>query len=180
MKPLPHRIHKISSSDYGEAAATLSSCCPSIDESEFILSLLEGEPHGSVAKSRQGALGFVLVSHDIKETVFPKTKSTRKEVSLLDDAGHQDENVMILQGIYVDPRFRRHGLGKELFVSLQSFYPKTTWLALVEENNETARAFFTACGFLDLGLYPAAERGEKPHAFVLKYRPFGLCREAKW
>ncbi len=178
---IPHRIGKISASDYGCCASTLSSCCPSEEESAFILSILESEELRGVAiKSRQGALGFALVSHDLKGTFFPKSLSTRKEVDMLEEAEHQDENVLALQGIYVEPRLQKQGLGKEIISSLESFYPKSTWLALVEENNRVAKAFFLSCGFVDKGPISYAERGIAPHLFVKKYRPFGLCREAKW
>ena len=178
---IPHRVNLLSSPDFGFAASILSSCCQSEEETQAILGVLLSEDcHGVIAKGRNKSLGFALASHDLRAIAFPQSKSARKEVDVLDRIGAQEENVMVVQGLYVDPTHRRQGLGKELFLALSSRYPNSTWIALVNEEDHAAKAFFLACGFTDFGPLESAEAGANPSLFAKKYRPLGLCREAKW
>lgn len=182
-------VSKIKPTDFGELASVYSSALESLptffrpaeDERNQYLQTLQEDVIGYAAKRKRAIEGFATVSRDLRDAFFPDSHSFRKEQDLLDRIAYNGEPTVVLTGIYVDVAVQRSGIGKELFRSLMSYYPKSTWLLLCPADNQKACSFFLHLGFEDLGVDSSIEgTGKGKHLFVKKYRPKGLCREAYW
>ena len=185
-------IHLATMEDYREVVSCFASSSEAIPansrmEEERADDLLQRlsedikDHHVLVIKLRKTVLGFAIIARSMEDEFFPKTRSYRKTSDILEDAGHRGEPLLILRALFVLPAYQRQGLGDELLKSLFATYKGATWLLFLEEENQSAMAFFKAHGFFPCGNPGGLEWGEKKKAILAKrYRPTGLCREAYW
>ena len=151
--------------------------------SNAVLGLLQQEiedGHVYVCMHHYRVAGFVIVSTSIEDSLYPKSRYS-KSADLLDEIGFLGENTMVLRWIFVDYALQRNGIGTEIFQSLNSFFPKSTWFFASDKANESVAKYIASLGFVSLGERNDLECASGPmNLFYKKYRPSGLCREALW
>lgn len=178
--------------DYQGIVSCLSTSMESLDElasweeervDALISSLQEDiESHRAyVLKQRHDVFGFLIVSRDIEGEFFPRSHSYSKTSDLLEELGHRGEDVFVIKALFVDAAHQSEGIGQELLRSLFARFKEASFLLYVEEGNKKGRDFFAHHGFFACGHEESLERGPKPKKIYGKrYRPTGLCREARW
>ncbi len=186
---MTHRIERATPSDlgtlfalYAESVTSPSLLGPDEARDAFLSSLEEAIADGRVrvAKSGRNIVGFAVTSRLIEDNLFPKSHSYRKTEEVLSRVRSGEEEVLLLQGIYVGLPHQGKGTGTELWHCLEATYRKSTWLCLLEEGNP-AKAFFFHHGFrVDNGTDETEVGLAKPLLLYNRYEPFGLCREGRW
>jgi GNAT superfamily N-acetyltransferase len=122
------------------------------DETDFQSDILKGCLY--IAKEQGRLLALVAVSFDPLLAFYPETRNPRKRDALLEECGlREDENVLIIHRLMVDPSFERKGLAKALIRYLESLYPHRLWVFCAYPPNHKAIAFYEKMGFLNRGVH---------------------------
>ena len=124
-------------------------------------------------------LAYAVVSDDLVGTFFPKSHSFSSASALADKMGQEEERLCVLRDIHVPVTSKRKGIAYDLLQSILGRYPHTSWILWVNENNVPALRLFEKCGFSSLGVQDIEQEG-RSIVLYKKYRPSGLCREARW
>lgn len=151
-------------------------------EGDFSLpNLLKASADGRayVAKGNGRIISLCLVSHNLGETLFPKSRSEAKLAELLEKSGCHDEALLAIY-IYVDPAYWGKGAGNDLLQYIYSLYPHRSYLAPIGENNKKAMDFFHRHGFYLICEIPDGlqELGERSFLFLKRHKKEGLASMA--
>ena len=179
-------------SNFGELASLYSSsiealprsCFPDEKERDaFLSSLPKAIDDGRVycLKERGKALSFYVVSHSVEDYFYPQSHSYAKSSDLLESFDYQGERIVVLETLNVDYLHQGNGIGTETLKAMVGRYPKCSFLTCCKEENRPGIRLLLKVGFAALPHdYGMEIEGGKHVIFVKKYRPSGLCREAKW
>ncbi len=70
-------------------------------------------------------------------------------------SGYREDNVAWVKKVYVDPSYKKSGLGRALIQVIEdAFMPVSEVRLLVNPNNAPAMAFYSHIGFTDIGRKP--------------------------
>ncbi|MBE6126725.1 MAG: GNAT family N-acetyltransferase [Erysipelotrichaceae bacterium] len=181
------RIENAKESDYGEIlslyASALESTKKNPTSTDPFLSILEkglGEETVYVARENRKILGFVRISREATESLYPESKSYGKTMNLLDDLNIGLEEVIVVKGVYVDPLRQNQGVGTELLRSLYARFKEASFLLLLSPEQKRLRSFFSHRGFAYACPFTLEGDPNEKDLLLRKYKPSGLCREAKW
>lgn len=107
-----------------------------------------------VAKDAGQIAGAVSVSFDPMEAFFDETHDAMKLSALLDKvSAKEDDSLLIVHRLMVDPLMRKRGVASSLIDYLKSLYPHRLWVFCAFPSNEKAISFYEKKGFLNLGPY---------------------------
>jgi len=64
----------------------------------------------------------------------------------------QEEDVVVLHQLYVEPDLMGQGIGRDLFAEIETCFPAAKRMRLeVEPKNERAKRFYAGLGFVEIG-----------------------------
>ncbi|MCI1245112.1 MAG: GNAT family N-acetyltransferase [Bacilli bacterium] len=107
-----------------------------------------------IAKNGGRVVGSVSVGFDPLADFFPLSKDSRKLLALLDKCSAKEEdNLLLIHRLMVDPMDRRKGVASDLVDYLKGLYPHRLWIFSATPSNAAAISFYEKKGFLNLGPY---------------------------
>ncbi len=120
---------------------------------------------------------FAALQDDLLNALFPKSKKGSKLYDLYEEAGFQEERVILLSCFASDPADWGKGYMSKLFQFLENTFKNVSWLALVPLENEKAARFLWKHGYRSIRQAIDFEGHEgKPMAlFANKLRRKGLA-----
>ena len=110
--------------------------------------------------------GLLIVSNSVLDSYFAESHSREKELNMLlktDPKGY--EEIVIIESLSIDPRFRGKGFGKELTRYVTDNHRHGLVIAAVPPKNEKAVRYFRDRGFLARGTIEP--EGQEPRVQIL-------------
>ncbi|MBQ4255295.1 MAG: GNAT family N-acetyltransferase [Bacilli bacterium] len=123
----------------------------------------------TILKENKRVLGGFYATSLWKERLFPQGLSYREEDDLLSSFPHEDERIVYLDTLFLDPSFKGKGKGKDMLLSLLHRYEDSTFFLILNENDNMH--FFLRNGFHYLKTI------EKGPLYVRPYQKQGICSD---
>ena len=110
--------------------------------------------------------GYLVMRGDVREAFYPESLSEEKALALLLKTEPKfEEDVVVLETMGVDPRYRKKGYGRQLFRYASEQHRNGLLVFTVPKENPEAIAFFRAMGSIARGLIVI--EGQSPNKQVL-------------
>ena len=137
--------------------------------SEEELRLLGESGDITILKENKRVLGGFYATSLWKSRLFPYGLSYRDEDDLLSSFPHEDERIVYLDTLFLDPSFKGKGKGKDLLLTLLHRYEDSTFFLVLNEGDNLP--FFLRNGFY---LLKTIEKGP---LYVRPYQKQGICSD---